>query len=145
MILEDIFSYADTSPFMRGMSFFSSYRTKVMITVSIIGILILLIIIGSLWVLFEKSDRKGFKALIPFYNIIEVLKMTGLPGYHFLLVLIPFVNLYSLFVISREIARVFKQKPSYGVLIFFFPYIFLLKLACSYWLFSFSWFGFENP
>ncbi len=129
MILDEIFSYADTGLFMRTMSFFYSYRTKVMITVSIILILILCVVLGSLWVLFQKADKKGYLAIIPFYNIIEVLKMTGLPGYHFFLLLIPIINLYSLFIVSKEIARVFKQKPSYGVLIFFFPYIFLLKLA----------------
>lgn len=129
MILEDIFSYSDTGPFMRFLSFFYSYRTKVMITVSAIVILILCIVIGSLWVLFQKADKKGYIAIIPFYNVIEVLEMTGLPGYHFLLLLIPIVNVYPLFMISKELARVFKQKPSYGLLIFFFPYIFLLKLA----------------
>ena len=129
ILVEDIFQYADTSLFTRTMSFFYSYRTKVMRTVSIIIILILCVVLGSLWVLFQKADKKGYIAIIPFYNIIEVLKMTGLPGYHFLLLLIPIINFYSLFIISRELARVFKQKPSYGVLIFFFPYIFLLKLA----------------
>ncbi len=129
MILEDIFSYSDTGPFMRFLSFFNSYKTKVMITIIVISILILCMILGALWVLFQKADKKGYLAIIPFYNIIEVLHMTGLPGYHFLLLLIPFVNIYSFFVISKELARVFKQKPSYGLLIFFFPYIFLLKLA----------------
>lgn len=129
MILEDIFSYSDTSTFMRAMSFFNSYRNKVMITVGIILILVLIVIYGSLWVLFEKAGKKGFLGIIPFYHLLGLLRMTGLPGYHFFLALIPVINLPSWFIIDREIARVYKEKPSYGILIFFFPYIFLLKLA----------------
>ena len=46
----------------------------------------LIISIISLWILFNKAGEKGWKALIPIYNIYTLCKITGVwKGYVFVL------------------------------------------------------------
>ncbi|EOR94230.1 Signal peptidase I [Arcticibacter svalbardensis MN12-7] len=58
----------------------------------VIGILTISTLVG-MWMLFEKANRKGWEALIPVYNMIVVLKITGRPLWWIILLLIPVINL----------------------------------------------------
>ncbi|GAA3963727.1 signal peptidase I [Mucilaginibacter dorajii] len=54
-------------------------------------ILIILPYVG-LWKLFIKADRLGWEALIPFYNFVVIIKITGRPLWWIVLLLIPGIN-----------------------------------------------------
>lgn len=45
----------------------------------VIWLILLLIVIISLWKIFEKAGEPGWAALIPIYNVIILLKIVGRP------------------------------------------------------------------
>lgn len=49
-------------------------------------------IIASFWKIFTKAGEEGWKAIIPIYNMIVLLKIVGKPGWWVILFLIPIVN-----------------------------------------------------
>ncbi|MDB5147744.1 MAG: lepB [Mucilaginibacter sp.] len=55
-------------------------------------ILIILPYVG-LWKLFEKAGRPGLEAITPFYNLYVMIKLSGRPGWWFVLLLIPGLNI----------------------------------------------------
>lgn len=65
----------------------------------IISLLLSVFSIVCCWKMFEKAGVEGWKALIPFYNFYCMIKIAGLPGWTFLLMLIPCVGgIYALVV-----------------------------------------------
>ncbi|MCL2085843.1 DUF5684 domain-containing protein [Candidatus Saccharibacteria bacterium] len=85
-------------------------------------------IIG-MWMIFEKAGQKGWKALIPIYNIVILFRVAGLSGWLILLYLIPVVNIVLAFYVSIKLAEKFGKDAMYGVLIAFFAPIMYLVLG----------------
>jgi Family of unknown function (DUF5684) len=83
-------------------------------------------IIG-LWMVFVKAGERGWKAIIPFYNLYILCKITGRPGWWVILAIIPFVNLvwivFSL-LISLDLARDFGKGGGFGVGLWLLGFIF---------------------
>lgn len=85
--------------------------------------------IVSLWKVFEKAGREGWECIIPIYNIIVLLEITGLPMWYIALLFIPGANIYATVKIYLELAYRFKQSTGFGIgLIFLYP-IFIGILA----------------
>lgn len=59
-------------------------------TLSLFAIIILFHM--GLWKLFEKAGRKGWEAIVPFYNLYVMIRLTGRPLWWLILFLIPGVN-----------------------------------------------------
>lgn len=129
MIAYDIFSYSDTGWFMNALSFFNSTDNKIMVTIVLAAALIVIIELVALWGIFTKAKKPGFISLIPIYNIISLLNLAKLKAYHFILLCIPVVGLYSWYRLSMNLAQVFKKKPSFGWGLFFLNPIFTIILG----------------
>ncbi len=88
-------------------------------------------IIG-LWKLFEKAGEKGWKVLIPFYNLYVWLKIIKKPLWWFIFLIIPFINVFVILLMIVEIVKCFKK---YGMgaqaLGAIFPFIYLPYLGFS--------------
>ncbi len=74
-----------------------------------------LFVLGACWRVFEKADRPGWYALIPFWNVYQMVKIAGMSGWSMLLLLIPFVNLFFLVGLSIRIAHSFGQSSGFGI------------------------------
>lgn len=61
------------------------------IWVVLMPILLALTLFGC-WKLFEKAGRKGWEAIIPFYNIYVIIKLSGRPAWWIILFFIPVIN-----------------------------------------------------
>ena len=97
------------------------------------GVSILMII--ALWKIFTKAGEEGWKAIIPIYNIVVLLKISGLPTWYLILYIIPFANIYAMIKTYIELSKKFGKDSGFGVLTFFFPVICFPILAfsnCSY-------------
>ena len=81
--------------------------------------------------LFKKADKKSWHAFIPFYNLFTLLEIVHLPSFYFIFLLIPIFNLIPIFLISRNLSKVFKKNSKFTVGIFFLPFIFYPILAFS--------------
>jgi hypothetical protein len=86
-------------------------------------ILVLLIIIG-MWKVFEKAGKPGWAAIIPIYNIIVLLEITGKPIWWFILMLIPLVNLIVFIIVLVELARRFGKGVGFAIGLLILPFVF---------------------
>ena len=78
--------------------------------------------IVSLWKVFKKAGKEGWECIIPIYNIIVLLEITGLPIWYIALLCIPGANIYAIVKIYLELAYRFKQSTGFGIgLIFLYP------------------------
>ena len=85
---------------------------------AIIGIIYLVIavlcIIGT-WKIFTKAGEPGWAAIIPIYNLIVIVKISGKPLWWVVLCLIPCVNLVALIIICMALAKNFGKSEGYGI------------------------------
>lgn len=88
-----------------------------------------IIAVVSLWVIFQKANKPGWAAIIPFYNVYIELEMIGKPWWWLLLLFVPIVNIVYGILMIRELARVFKQGVAFTVGLIFLPFIFMPLLA----------------
>lgn len=70
--------------------------------------IVTIICIIAMWKMFQKAGAPGWAAIVPFYNVYVLFKLTWGSGWKFLLLLIPVANI----VIS--IMTVFKLAKAYG-------------------------------
>ncbi|HEY6527142.1 MAG TPA: DUF5684 domain-containing protein [Cellvibrionaceae bacterium] len=98
---------------------------------SFIGLLIVVLVVVSLWKVFEKAGQPGWAALIPIYNIIVMIQVAKRPLWWFLLLLIPLVGMVIAVIIMVDIAKAFGKSTLFGVGLAIFGFIFLPILAFS--------------
>lgn len=97
----------------------------------LIGAGISIIMLVALWKIFKKAGKKGWESIIPIYNLIVLLEISGLPTWYLVLYLIPLVNIYAVFKTYIELSKKFGKDTGFGVLMVFFPVICMPILAFS--------------
>lgn len=96
---------------------------------ALIGLVIALILIISLWKIFTKAGQPGWAAIVPIYNIIVLLQILGKPLWWIVLMFIPFVNFIVGILLAISLAERFGKSAAYGIGIAFLGIIFLPMLA----------------
>lgn len=97
---------------------------------SLIQFLVCIIPLVSLWKIFEMFGEKGWAAIVPFYNLIVLLRIVNWEAYKFWLFFIPFYNIYLAYQLYKDLAAKFGQgTPGFAVGILLLPFIFLPILA----------------
>lgn len=91
--------------------------------------LICILLLVSMWVIFQKAGKPGWAAIIPIYNTLVALEVVGKPWWWLILLLIPIVNIVVGIMFSRELARVFGQDVAFTVGLVVLPFIFMPLLA----------------
>jgi hypothetical protein len=104
-----------------------------MSSISPIGLVVWLAItvalVVAVWKLFTKAGQPGWASLIPIYNTITLLRITGKSGWWVLGMMVPLLNLYVIIRLVFDLARVFGRGVGFGFgLLFLFP-IFVMILA----------------
>ncbi|NLW65320.1 MAG: zinc ribbon domain-containing protein [Clostridiales bacterium] len=93
------------------------------------GLVLSIITVAALWILFQKAGEEGWAAVIPFYNLYILYKITWGNGWNFLLLLIPIANIVIQIITMVKLARVFGKGGGWACgLIFLYP-IFLCIMA----------------
>ena len=93
----------------------------------VVGILVL--VLASLWRVFEKAGRQGWEGIIPIYNIYVLLKIVGKPGWWLLLFLVPIVSIVIAFIVYIELAKRFGKGTGFGIGLVLLSIVFLPILA----------------
>ena len=88
-----------------------------------------LVLVISLWKIFTKASEAGWKCLIPVYNFWVLLKITRLPGYYFILLLIPLINIFASIRMAKRLSTSFGRGTGFTVGLIFLPFIFYPILA----------------
>ena len=87
------------------------------------------LIIASMWKLYEKAGKPGWAAIVPIYNLIVLLEIVGKPVWWIVLFLIPFVNFLVIIYVFILLAKSFGKGTGFGILMFILPFIFIPMLA----------------
>ena len=107
----------------------------------VIWLAVAVVMIVSMWKIFEKGGQEGWKSIIPFYNNYVLAEMVGKPGWWGLTplaMLIPLVNFVAwipvvvlMILIQIELAKSFGKEPVWALLLIFIPVVGYPMLAFS--------------
>lgn len=89
----------------------------------------MLLIIVSLWKVFEKAGKPGWASLIPIYNVIVLVQIAGKPVWWVLLMFIPLVGIIASILILVDLAKKFGKGAAFALGLAFLPFIFYPILA----------------
>jgi len=101
---------------------------------TIIGIvagaaLLVVLLIVSLWKVFEKAGQAGWKSLIPIYNYVVFLNIIVRPVWWVILLFVPIVSFIIIIVMHVDLAKRFGKGALYGLGLCLLPFIFFPLLA----------------
>ena len=85
--------------------------------------IIFLIMVISLWKIFTKAGKPGWAAIIPIYNTIILLEITGKPIWWLVLLFIPFVNIVIGIMVVHQLSLSFGQGVGTTILLLLLPFI----------------------
>ncbi len=83
----------------------------------------------SLGVLLKRAKEQSWKAYVPVYTTFVLVKLLRMPMKTFYMALIPFVGLYYLYLIIKELLVGFRQNPKDAIWYVIFPMYNFPKLA----------------
>ena len=63
--------------------------------------------IAGLWCVFAKAGEDGWKAIIPIWNTIVLLRIVGRPVWWIVLFLIPLVNIIIWIIVANDLSKSF--------------------------------------
>ena len=98
----------------------------------IFGIIILaivIVIIVSMWKIFDKAGQPGWAAIVPFYNIFIFTQIIRKPGWWVILMLIPYIGIVWNIWATNLLSKVFGKDTGFTVGMIFLPFIFMPILA----------------
>lgn len=93
-----------------------------------VGILAIFII-ACMWVIYGKAGKPGWAAIIPIYNLIVWMEITGRPVWWIILLFIPFVNIIVQILMYIDLAKSFGKSEAFGCGMIVLPIIFFPLLA----------------
>lgn len=105
-----------------GVAAFSAIYLIVMLALCVIFII-------AYWKLFTKAGEPGWAAIVPFYNMYVIYKISMGSGWLFLLNLVPFVNFVVNIIMLFKLAKAYGKGVGFGFGLLFLSPIFLLILA----------------
>lgn len=97
----------------------------------IILIIISVFVYVTMWKIFKKAGHEGWKSLIPIYNMYIMCQIAGKEWWYLLFFLVPFANIYAMFVIYDGVAKSFGKTTGFTFGMIFLPVIFFPILAFS--------------
>lgn len=92
-------------------------------------LVIAVLAIIALWKIFTKAGEEGWKAIIPIYNMMVLLKIVGRPMWWILLFLIPVVNLVILIIVMNDLSKSFGHGVGFTLGLLFLSTLFYLILG----------------
>jgi hypothetical protein len=96
--------------------------------VGIVGIIIYLgiivLMIASIWKIFEKAGKPGWAAIIPIYNIIVLLEVVGKPVWWIILFMIPFINVIFMIWTFNLLSKSFGKDEGFTIGLILLSFVF---------------------
>ena len=100
-----------------------------MIILSLVYLAVIVLIVASFWKVFIKAGKNGWEAIVPIYNLIVLLEISGKPVWWIILYIIPVVNIVIMFMVNIALAEKFGKETGFGVGMTLLPFIFYPMLA----------------
>jgi len=96
---------------------------------SVVLAVVAVIEIAAIWRIFVKAGQPGWASIVPIYNVVVLLRITGKPTWWVILMLVPLVNIVIAIIETVALAKVFGKGGGYAVGLIFLPFVFLPMLA----------------
>lgn len=93
------------------------------------GAIYVILSYAGLWKMFNKANKPGWAAIIPFYNIWVMLQIVGRPNWWIILFFIPIVQVIVLVFIALDIAESYGRGIPFALGTLFFPFVFFIILG----------------
>lgn len=106
-----------------------SIDPSIFIVPMIIGLIFGVLVLIGMWKIFSKAGVPGWGAIIPFYNMYLLFKISMGNGWLFLLLLVPFVNIIVGIMAYVKLAAAFNKGAGYALGLIFLNPIFVLMLG----------------
>ena len=110
-------------------NFYADYYAHPTPGMSFLSLAIIVLGIVAMWKVFEKAGEPGWAAIIPFYNLYVLFKITWGSGWKFLLMLIPIANIVIAIITMVKLAKAFGKSGGFAVGLIFLSIIFYCILA----------------
>ena len=130
------YSYGSSASNLATTSSIVDTLFTILLTYSIIVLVIAVLQIVALWKIFTKAGEKGWKAIIPIYNLVTLFKISGLSPwiiFGYLATFIPFVGWIVCLGISiyqcNSLAKAFGKDVGYTIGLLLVPTIFYMILG----------------
>ena len=94
-------------------------------TVIVVYLAIVVLVVAGLWCVFAKAGEAGWKAIIPIWNIIVLLRISGRPVWWIILLLIPVVGFIVWLIVMIDLAKSFGKGSGFGVGLWLLGFIFV--------------------
>ncbi len=99
-----------------------NYYTELPTGYSIVSLLIIAAVVVAMWFIFQKAGEPGWAAIVPFYNLYVLYKITWGSGWFFLIMFIPFANFVIHILTMVKLSKVFGKGGGWACgLIFLYP------------------------
>jgi len=126
VLLSHIFLQADLSEYQRTkQKYANEFIFGMFVFYFVILIILIVFYIIPLWKIFRKAGKSGWFSVIPVYNIIILLQITGRPLWWVIWFFIPLVNIIFYFVLCFDIAKSFGKSTNFGIGLALLSIIFL--------------------
>ena len=83
-----------------------------------------ILVLAGRWRYFQKMGHQGWEGVVPISSTYGLFKELYGNGWHFLLLLVPFYNIYVFFKLWIDLAHAFNQSTGFGVGLALAPYVF---------------------
>lgn len=100
-----------------------------MIGIFIMFLSFIVLMVASMWVIYEKAGKPGWTSIVPIYNYFIFLEIIGKPWWWFLLSGVPIVNIVFLIWGFNLLSKSFGKTEGFTVGLLFIPVIFVPILA----------------
>lgn len=87
------------------------------------------IYVVAMWKIFAKAGQPGWAAIVPIYNTVVMLQISGRPVWWIIMFFIPFVNLVFAILLCVSLAKAFGKDGGFAVGLILLAPIFLPILA----------------
>ena len=95
-----------------------------------VGSLVMYVLsVVAMWKMFEKAGQAGWKAIIPIWNTIILMKISGYSPWLILLFLVPIANVIMIILMYSGIAKAYGKGLGTTLGLLFFNTIFILILG----------------
>lgn len=121
-----LFNFIQSIKKLNIMYFMGSAMVAVLLLVDL-ALVILMIV--SMWKIFEKAGKPGWASLIPIYNTIVLLDIVGKPWWWIFLLIIPIVNIIFGIIVIHGLSKSFGLNGWFTLGLLFLGIIFYPILA----------------
>ncbi len=95
----------------------------------LVYVAIIILLVVSMWKIFTKAGKPGWASIIPIYNAIVLLEITGKPIWWIILFFIPIVNIVAIIFMYDALAKSFGKTSAYTVGLVLLSIVFIPMLA----------------